>query len=709
MSSTSSAGGRSGEVRYAIGVDIGGTFTDLALVNQSSGKLSVGKVLTDASDVSRGVMRGLHNIFEKTGVAPRDVHVFVHGTTLATNALLERRGSSTALIATKGFRDVLVMGRESRYDIYDVEMDLPEPLIPRALVFEVNERIDARGQIVTSLDDLEVAELARRLVTKGIDAVAVCLLHSFRDARHERAIAEVFRREAPGVSVSLSSDVSPDIGEFERASTTVANAYVRPIMRRYLDDLVSQLNAVGMSVSEPLIMTSDGGTIPCATAAKYPVRLIESGPAGGAMAAAFLGDLSNHSDLIAFDMGGTTAKICVIEGGAPSRVGTFEVGHVARFARGSGLPIRAPVLEMIEIGAGGGSIAQVSELGLLKVGPESSGAEPGPASYGRGGNAATVTDADLYLGYLDQDFFLGGTMVLDRSRAEVAIAKDVANPLGVSAQRAAAGINSVVNDNMARAAKVHCLERGRDPREYTMVAFGGAGPVHAYSVAMELGITRILFPARAGVMSAFGFLVSPPAFELLRTVAVSISDVDLAATRELFEEMEAEGRRMLEGAGIAAQDIGVRREAAVRYYGQTFALLVPMSSSQIEDMHLRQLEADFLERYQARYHRTNPGHRIEVVNWRVVVGGPRPDVRLEKFPPSNGKKLPLKGYRQVYMSDTDGFVTCPVYDRYRLGSGASISGPAIIEEVESTVVVGSAGKVQADEHNNLLLTIVTNQ
>ena len=299
-------------------------------------------------------------------------------------------------------------------------------------------------------------------------------------------------------------------------------------------------------------------------------------------------------------------------------------------------------------------------------------------------------------------------MVLDRSRAEVAIAKDVANPLGVSAQRAAAGINSVVNDNMARAAKVHCLERGRDPREYTMVAFGGAGPVHAYSVAMELGITRILFPARAGVMSAFGFLVSPPAFELLRTVAVSIYDVDLAATRELFEEMEAEGRRMLEGAGIAAQDIGVRREAAVRYYGQTFDLLVPMSSSQIEDMHLRQLEAAFLERYQARYHRTNPGHRIEVVNWRVVVGGPRPDVRLEKFPPSNGKKLPLKGYRQVYMSDTDGFVTCPVYDRYRLGSGASISGPAIIEEVESTVVVGSAGKVQADEHNNLLLTIVTN-
>jgi len=709
MSSTSSAGRHLGNISYAIGVDIGGTFTDLALVDQSSGKLSVGKVLTDTGDVSRGVMKGLHKILEETDVAPGDVHVFIHGTTLATNALVERRGAHTALIVTQGFRDILIMGRESRYDIYDIEIDLPEPLVPRALVFEVNERVDAKGQVVTSLDDLEVSELARRLVTIGVDAVAVCLLHGFRNSCHERTIAEVFGREAPGLSISLSSDVSPDIGEFERASTTVANAYVRPIIRRYLDDLASKLRDAGMAASEPLIMTSDGGTIPCATAAKYPVRLIESGPAGGAMAAAFLGGLSNHSDLIAFDMGGTTAKICIIEDGTPSRVGLFEVGHVYRFARGSGLPIRAPVLEMIEIGAGGGSVAQVSELGLLKVGPESSGAEPGPACYRRGGSAATVTDADLYLGYLDQDFFLGGAMVLDWSRAEAAIVKDVAVPLGLTVQRAAAGINSVVNDNMARAAKVHCLERGRDPREYTMVAFGGAGPVHAYRVAMELGISRILFPARAGVMSAFGFLVSPPAFELLRTVTVSISDVDLAATRELFDEMEGEGRRMLEGAGIPARDIGVRREAAVRYHGQTFDLLVPLSPGDIEDKHLRDLEANFLERYQARYHRTNPGHRIEVVNWRVAVGGPRPDVRLEIFPFSGGANLALKGHRQVYMSDTDGFVECPVYDRYRLGAGANINGPAIIEEVESTVVVGPDGKVQADEHNNLLLTLVAHQ
>ena len=689
---------------YRVGVDVGGTFTDLALVNRASGRLAVAKVLTDYLDVSRGIMDGLRTILAENGVSPRDVHVLVHGTTLATNALIERRGVDTALLVTKGFRDILTMGRESRYDIYDIGIDLPEPLVPRARVFEVTERVDAGGRVVTPLVEDEVASLARRLAAGGIEAVAVCLLHAFRNPDHERAVAAIFGDAAPDVAVSLSSDVSPDIGEYERASTTVANAYVRPIIGRYLDDLADRLRADGVA-AQPMIMTSDGGTIPRATAVEYPVRLIESGPAGGAMAAAYLGELSDRQDLIAFDMGGTTAKICVIEDGEPSRAGQFEVGHANRFVRGSGLPIRAPVLEMIEIGAGGGSIAAVDELGLLRVGPGSAGAHPGPACYGLGGAAATVTDADLYLGYLDADFFLGGRMRLDRNRAERAIVENVAAPLGVAGERAALGIHDVVNDNMARAAKVHCLEQGRDPRSYTLVAFGGAGPVHAYRVAQALGMRRVLYPARAGVMSAFGFLVSPPAFELMQTSTSLLCEVDPAAASGVFARMEAEGRRLLDGAGVAARDIRVRREAAIRYRGQTFDLFVPVPPERLRREDLQTIETAFLERYRARYHRVNPGHPIEVVSWRVVVGGPRPNHRPQTFAPGRDADEALKGRRRAYSPESGAFVDWPVYDRYALGGGVRIDGPAIVEETESTVVIGAGAEMQADEHNNLHLIL----
>ena len=691
-------------VRTRIGVDIGGTFTDLALVDRDGGRLAIAKVLTDRGDVSRGVMNGLRTILAESGVSPRDVGVVVHGTTLATNALIERQGVDTALLVTRGFRDILTMGRESRYDIYDIGIELPEPLVRRARVFEVTERVDAGGGVVTPLDEAEVASLARRLAAEGIEAVAVCLLHAFRNAGHERAVAATFDRLAPDIAVSLSSDVSPDIGEYERASTTVANAYVRPIIGHYLNDLAARLRTEGVD-ADPMIMTSDGGTIPRATAVEYPVRLIESGPAGGAVAAAYLGGLSGRRDLIAFDMGGTTAKICVIEGGEPSRAGQFEVGHANRFVRGSGLPIRAPVLEMIEIGAGGGSIATVDELGLLRVGPASAGANPGPACYGLGGEAATVTDADLCLGYLDADYFLGGRMRLDHERAEQSIAQNVAGPLGIPAARAALGIHEVVNDNMARAAKVHCLEQGRDPRSYTLVAFGGAGPVHAHRVAAALGMRHVLYPARAGVMSAFGFLVSPPAFELMRTATALLSEVDPEAVLSLFAQMEAEGRRLLDGAGVASRDIRVRREAAIRYRGQTFDLFVPAPAGRLRREDLQAMETAFLERYRARYHRTNPGHPIEVVSWRVVVGGPRPDHCPQTFPAARDAADALKGRRQVYTPESGGFEDCPVYDRYALGAGASIEGPAIVEEAESTVVIGPRGEVQADEHNNLHLTL----
>ena len=692
------------KAKYRVGVDIGGTFTDLALADRDGGRLAIAKVLTDHGDVSRGVMSGLRTILTESGVSPGDVDAVVHGTTLATNALIERRGVDTALLVTRGFRDILTMGRESRYDIYDIGIELPEPLVRRARVFEVTERVDAGGRVVTALDETEVASLVRRLAAEGVEAVAVCLLHAFRNAAHERAVAATFNRLAPDIAVSLSSDVSPDIGEFERASTTVANAYVRPIIGRYLDDLASRLRTEGVA-ADPMIMTSDGGTIPRTTAVEYPVRLIESGPAGGAMAAAYLGGLTGHGDLIAFDMGGTTAKICVIEGGEPSRAGRFEVGHTDRFVRGSGLPIRAPVLEMIEIGAGGGSIAAVDELGLLRVGPASAGATPGPACYGLGGGAATVTDADLCLGFLDADYFLGGRMRLDRERAERSIAEQVARPLGVPAARAALGIHEVVNDNMARAAKVHCLEQGRDPRSYALVAFGGAGPVHAHRVAAALGMRHVLYPARAGVMSAFGFLVSPPAFELMRTATALVSEVDPEAVLKLFAEMETEGRRLLDGAGVAPRDIAIRREAAIRYRGQTFDLFVPAPAGGLRREDLQVMEAAFVERYRTRYHRTNPGHPIEVVSWRVVVSGPRPDHRPPTVPDARDAVHALKGRRRICTPETGGFEDCPVYDRYALGAGASIEGPAVVEEAESTVVIGAGAEVRADEHNNLHLTL----
>ena len=690
--------------RYRIGVDVGGTFTDLALVEHGNGRLAIAKVLTDHGDVSRGVMNGLRTILAESGIPPGDVDVVVHGTTLATNALIERRGVDTALVVTRGFRDILTMGRESRYDIYDIGIELPEPLVPRARVFEVTERVDAAGKMVTPLDEAEVASLARRLSDDGIEAIAVCLLHAFRNGCHERAVAAAFEHLAPDIAVSLSSDVSPDIGEYERASTTVANAYVRPIIGRYLNDLAARLRDDGVD-ADPMIMTSDGGTIPRTTAVEYPVRLIESGPAGGAMAASYFGGLTGHPDLIAFDMGGTTAKVCVIEGGEPSRAGQFEVGHTNRFVRGSGLPIRAPVLEMIEIGAGGGSIATVDELGLLRVGPASAGANPGPACYGLGGDAATVTDADLYLGYLDADYFLGGRMRLDRERAERSIVEGVARPLGVSAARAAIGIHEVVNDNMARAAKVHCLEQGRDPRSYALVAFGGAGPVHAQRVAAALGMGRVLYPARAGVMSAFGFLVSPPAFELMRTATALLPEVDPEEVLDLFAQMETEGRRLIDGAGVASGDIRIRREAAIRYRGQTFSLLVPAPADRFRRDDLQAMETGFLERYRTRYHRTNPGHPIEVVSWRVVVGGPRPDHRPQTFPAGSDSAEALKGRREVYTPESGGFEDCPVYDRYALGAGAQLEGPAIVEEAESTVVIGHGAEVRADEHNNLHLTL----
>lgn len=688
----------------ALGIDIGGTFTDLSLVDRRSGRQWIGKVLTNNQDLAKGVLDGVKTLFDDSNIVPTLINSVVHGTTLATNALIERRGAATALIVTRGFQDILEFARESRYDIYDIEIDLPPPLVPRSLVFEVTERLDANGRIVTPIDETEVRRIAAELTKGGIKAVAVCYLHSFLNPVHEWATAKILSKEAPDIAVSLSIEVIPDIREYERTCTTVANAYVQPPVRGYLDRLDQGLRRLGVQKSLSM-MTSDGGTISAETAIRFPVRIVESGPAGGALASAFFGKKAGINDVIAFDMGGTTAKVAVIDDGEPERSDEFEFGRVYRFAKGSGLPLKAPSMELIEIGAGGGSIAHIDELGLLKVGPRSAGSSPGPACYMLGGKEPTVTDADLYLGYLDADFFLGGKMALDRELAARAIEQKLAKPLSVPLTRAAWGIHEVVNDGMARAAKVHCLERGKDPREYTLVAYGGAGPVHAYRVAKMLGIKQVLFPPRAGVMSAFGFLTAAPAFELMQAYPVLLGEIDRVRFNGLYRSMESEGRKLLRTAGVAGKDVQIRREAALRYAGQSFELKVSVPDGKLGGKQIAVIRDRFLEAYRLRYHRLNPDSPVEVVNCRVVVSGQQPAVPLERAPFHGSAASARKGKRTVYFPEVADFRQCEVYDRVKLAVGVKFRGPAIIEEPESTAVIGPGAEIEVLRGNILLVTL----
>ena len=687
-----------------LGVDIGGTFTDFVLLEQATGRVMTGKVLTRTDDLAAGVLHGVHELLARHGVPGAAVCKVVHGTTLATNALIERRGACTALIVTRGFRDILELARESRYDIFDIDLQVPKPLVPRRLVFEVTERVAADGAIVQPLAIDEVGAIVRALKAENVQAVAVCLLHSFRNPDHERQLAAVLHALGPELAVSLSSDVMPDLREYERASTAVANAYLQPVVRSYLDRLADGLRAAGIA-ADLMLIGSDAGTIGRTAALRYPVRLVESGPAGGALAASFLGRRAGEPDVIAFDVGGTTAKVCVIDGGEPERADQFEVARVHRFAKGSGLPLKVPVIEMIEIGAGGGSIARVDELGLLRVGPESAAANPGPACYGLGGDLPTVTDADLILGYLDADFFLGGAMRLDRARAAAAIQRYVAEPLRLSPTRAAWGIHAVVNDNMARAAKVHCLERGKDARDYVLLAYGGAGPVHAAQVAAALGIRRVMYPLRAGVMSALGFLAAPVAFERLRADVSPLDAVDLTRANAVLAELTADARELVRAAGVPAADCVVKREAALRFAGQSYALPVPLPTGRLSRAHLQQLRADFVAIYRKRYYRLNPDVPVELVHWRVSVAGPKPELNIA--PIESGIRSERKGTRPVYFSEAGRYVDCAVYDRFALGAGKRLRGPAVIEEPESTVVIGPGSSSIIDRDGNLMATLAS--
>ena len=687
-----------------IGVDIGGTFTDLLLVNDATGEILVGKTLTTPQDPSIAVAEETRDALESSRTPASEVQTVIHGTTLVTNVIIERKGATTALITTRGHRDALEIRREHRYEMYDIFIEPPRVLVPRWLRLEVDERILADGSILQPLETAQVERLARELARKGVTAVAVSLLHSYKNPVHERLIAQVFARVAPDLETSFSSEVVPEIKEYERTSTTVCNVYVKHLVAGYLSELQRKLAQLGIE-GELYIMLSSGGVATVDTSRRFPVRLLESGPAGGALASAHLGETAGYPDLMSFDMGGTTAKLCIIEGGRPLTSTQFEVDRVYRFKKGSGLPVRIPVIEMIEIGAGGGSIAHVDSLGLLKIGPESAGAEPGPACYGRGGRNPTVTDADLVLGYLDPNFFLGGKMALDLEAARAAIKEKIAEPLAMSTTQAAWGIHRIVNENMANAARIHAVERGKDPRVFPLFAFGGAGPVHARGVATILRSPAMIAPLGAGVGSTIGFLTAPLAFDFVRSSIEEIAALDWARVNELFAEMEREGMALLERSGLRPQDISIARSADLRYVGQGHEVKVPIPGGTLGPAAVPVVMDSFETVYRQLYGRVADDVRIETVNWRVAVRGPKPslDLRTRAGRLTSDARLALKGSRPVYVPQIGEYRPTPVYDRYQLGPGASFRGPAIVEERESTVVVGPGDTASLDEYLNLVV------
>ena len=698
------------KLSYRVGADIGGTFTDLLVVDSSTGEFEIGKVLTTPEDPSLAVETGLVDTLQRADIQPAQVQHLIHGTTLVTNAMIERKGAQTALLTTAGFRDSIEIGRETRYDLYDLMLEQPQPLVPRYLRFGVPQRTMADGSSLQEMDVEYVRRLTRELADKGIEAIAICFLHSFTNPTDERLARKIIREVAPQLRVSISSEVVPEIREFERASTTICNVYVQDLVHRYLRQLEQRLTTLGFEGSFYL-MLSNGGIATVDTTVRFPVRLLESGPAAGALAASAYGIASGHKDLISFDMGGTTAKICVIDQGKPLVAHDFEVDRIYRFKKGSGLPIKLPVIELIEIGTGGGSIARVDALGLLKVGPDSAGAAPGPACYGRGGEQPTVTDANLILGYLDAHYFLGGKMSLDESEARNRIQRQIANPLGMSVEAAAWGIHQIANENMANAARVHALERGKDPRRFPLFAFGGGGPVQAYRIALSLGCPTLLVPLGAGVMSTVGFLSAPLAFDFVRSWTTELDAIDWQRANSLLQEMEGEGEALLASSGVANRDIAHRRSIDVRYVGQGHEISVALPPGTLGTQSLPELRRAFEQKYVELYERPGPPVNLEIINWRVVSSGPRPSVRLKNRSTERGPAelaSARKADRKAYFPELGGYVDTPVYDRYRLQPAMAFSGPAIVEERESTVIVGPGGNCTIDPHDNLVVAMPTN-
>ncbi len=688
--------------RWRIGFDIGGTFTDFILYDNEEGRVTLHKRLTTPKDPSEAALQGLQELVAMRGITLAEVHEIIHGTTLVTNAVIERKGAPLGLLTTRGFRDILEMGAEQRYDIYDLFVRFPAPMVERDLRREVGERIDALGRVVAPLDLDSVREAVDALVAAGCRAIAVSLLHSYANPVHEQAVGDWIRAHHPGVSVSLSSDVVAEMGEYARTVTTCANAYVQPLMAGYLGRLQQSLSALGFA-GDLRMMHSAGGLVSVETASLFPIRLLESGPAGGGLATALFGSLAGKRDVISFDMGGTTAKACLIEDGRAEIAPMMEAARVSRFTRGSGLPIKSAVIEMIEIGAGGGSIAAIDEVGLLKVGPHSASSDPGPACYGLGGTEPTVTDANLVLGYYDPGFFLGGRMKLDLAAAERAVER-VAKPLGLTVPEAALGIHKVVVESMAAAARVHLIEKGKDPRAYAMVGFGGAGPAHAVDVARAMGVREVIIPPASGAASALGFLAAPLSSDGVRSMRVAFEPgFDAEAVNQVLTALEEQGRAQLLAAGVDPSAIEVERHADMRLVGQMHDIAVTLPEGLIGPQSLAGIRQAFEAAYATRYTSVLEDARIEAVNFRVRCAGPTPRLSLQGAAGGADDAPRVKGQRMAVFAQ--GATLTQVVDRYALRPGDRIDGPAIIEERESTTVVAPGDLVDVDANLNLRITV----
>ena len=690
---------------FRLGCDIGGTFTDFVVLDAETGALQFSKVLTTPSDPSEAVDHGLADIDERRPDFLGATEHVIHGTTLVINALIERAGAKTALVTTKGFRDILAMRREARYDTYDITARYPVPLVPRDLRFEVTERVYADGRLVEPLDTEEARRVLDDLVAQGIESVAVCFLHSYANTANERAFADLAARHCPQVTLSLSSEVLPEIQEYPRTSTTVVNAFVKPLVGQYLGRLDERLKA--RSFDRGLyLMLSGGGVVSAETARQFPVRLVESGPVGGALAAAYIGGIAELPELLSFDMGGTTAKACYIRDGRLPITTEFEVDRVHRFKKGSGTPIAVPTVNVIEIGAGGGSIAQVNDLGLVQVGPQSAGADPGPICYGLGGDQPTVTDADLVLGYLNPAFFLGGEMGLRLHEAQEGIRRAVAEPLDLSVEQAAWGIHEVVNENMGGAARYHIAESGGDAGAATMVAFGGAGPVHAVEVARKLGIGQVLVPVGAGVFSALGFVVAPISYEVSRTQVSPLDGFTEDAFESMFRELESEGVAIVSAAQPGAELVSTRA-LDMCYRGQGSNIRFDISGGQAEDVAFGAIAERFSEEYRARYGYAYDDLEPQIRTLRVIVSAKtdQPDLEL-KFSGRPGDSAGAHcGTRLAYAAADATFQEHDVYRLDRLGDNAEFDGPAIVEAADSTLVLGPCTTAVADARGWILVIL----
>ena len=685
--------------KIKLAADIGGTFTDIVL--EAGSERWSGKVLTTTQAPELGVIEGMGLVLEQSGIKPADIGVFIHGTTLATNALIERKGAKTAFITTKGFRDILEQGYEKRFDHYDLMIDRSVPLVPRTLRFTVEERLSADGDVLVPLDESSLQDLAQELRDENVKAVAIGFLHAYAHGANEHRVREVLAAALPkDVTICISSEVAPEIREFERFSTVVANAYVRPLMAGYLHRLRGQLK--DMSMNCPLfLMMSGGGLTTLETAARFPIRLVESGPAGGAILASEIAAECSLPEVVSFDMGGTTAKICLLTNGEPERARKFEIARAYRDMKGSGIPVRIPVIEMVEIGAGGGSIARVDKLNRITVGPDSAGSTPGPVCYGRGGTEPAVTDANLALGKIDPAYFAGGKIKLDEATAKTALQKAIGNPLGLMDFWSAAGVTEIVEENMANAARVHAIERGRDIAACTMIAFGGGAPLHACRLAEKVGVKTIIVPKGAGVGSAIGFLRAPIAYEVTRSAAVSLDTFNAKSVNKLLQHMTTDARAVVEPA-LGGAKATVQIIADCRYVGQGHEIRISVPLKTLADADGKKLKAAFESQYELVYGLRIPNQEAEAITWSVTVSSVAKKPTRAKNTSSKSTPKP-RSKRLIYDPALGKQVMVPVYWRFDMKPGATFKGPAIIAEDETSTIVGANFKAKINSLGYIIL------